>query len=145
MINKKLIAEIRSFNRFYVKILGLHNRYLHNSGFNLIEARIIYEVFNNQKVSATDLTHILGVDKGYLSRVLKKLGRAGLLDKVPSSIDGRTAYLRLSDKGIKTYNKLNHESDIQIESLIAPLKNEEKKALIISISKIQQLLSRMDG
>ena len=139
-MDKVTIAQIRSFNRFYVKILGLLEKYLHNSNFNLIEARIIYEIYNQKEVTSSGLIKDLGIDKGYMSRIVKKLDKKGILKRVNSFEDKRYFHLSLTDRGVEEYLKLNEASDIQIEHFIRSLEDDQKQELIAHMNAIKGLL-----
>ena len=67
------IANIRSFNRFYTRVLGLLDKYILNSQYTLSEVRILYELATHENLTASDLIETLHIDKGYLSRIILDL------------------------------------------------------------------------
>ena len=67
-----VIIDIRGFNRFYTNMLGLLNANIGSSDYSLTETRIIYEISKTEKCSANQLSNILRIDTGYLSRILRK-------------------------------------------------------------------------
>ena len=73
-----VIIDIRGFNRFYTNMLGLLNANIGSSDYSLTETRIIYEISKTEKCSANQLSNILRIDTGYLSRILKKLEKEGV-------------------------------------------------------------------
>jgi DNA-binding MarR family transcriptional regulator len=94
------ILEIRAFNRWYTFLIGLLDRYYLNSGYSLTEVRVLYEIHHAEGgITAHALTALLGLDKGYLSRMLRQFEKDKLLDKKRSGTDMRSFYLRLSKKG----------------------------------------------
>lgn len=134
-------SDIRSFNRFYTKKLGLFNQHLLESDFSLTEARVIYEINHTKNCTANSLIEELGIDKGFMSRILKKLESDGLIGKEKSSTDGRTYILCLTPSGTAAFSKLNEQSDRQIQSLIAHLSKGEYAKLIEAMKYIRTALN----
>src|SRR5258708_2022847 len=89
------IDAVRSFNRFYTKQIGVLQEGLLNSPFSLTEVRVLYELAYRDKPTAANLAKDLGLDAGYLSRILAVFEKRGLVSKVRSKTDGRQALLRL--------------------------------------------------
>ncbi len=85
------IAAIRGFNRFYTRAIGLLGRYLGGS-WSLTEARVLYELFTRDGLTARDLGAELGLDAGYLSRILARFERDGLLSRQAAADDGRRRF-----------------------------------------------------
>ena len=92
-------ANFRRFNRMYTRFIGTLNEGLLNSDYSLAEARVLYELANRVEPRASDIAEGLGVDPAYLSRMLGKFERAGLLRKKASEQDGRYAELMLTAQG----------------------------------------------
>lgn len=134
------VAQIRFFNRYYTQILGLLNRYLHNSSYTLSEARILYEINANKKITATDLANSLKLDKGYLSRVLKKLTKSNHVKRTVAPVDKRSSFLSLTAKGQKEFGFLNQASDAQIIQLIEDLNTEEVEKLVTHMTGIMKII-----
>ena len=93
------IDQIRWFNRHYVPLMQLLNAKYLETGYSTMECDVIIELFENDGVTATDLVAQLGIDKGYLSRLLTRCEKAGLLVRTPSPCDGRVRLLHLTDAG----------------------------------------------
>jgi DNA-binding MarR family transcriptional regulator/N-acetylglutamate synthase-like GNAT family acetyltransferase len=134
------IEAIRRFNRFYTRHIGLLEDGLLKSPFSLAEARVIYELAHHETTTATDLGHELGLDAGYLSRILRGFGKRDLIDKRPSETDGRQIILSLTETGQEAFATINARSQAQIEAMIAGLSEEEQARLVGAMNVIEGLL-----
>lgn len=139
---KNRIAEIRKFNRFYTDLIGLLNNHLLDSDYSIAEARILFEIFTRGNIAATDIVGKLSLDKGYLSRILKKMSRDGLILKSPSETDARVVFISLTQKGLSVFNELNEASDLQISQLISPVSVEDIEKLIFFMNGIREILEK---
>lgn len=110
------------------------------SPFSLTEARVIYELAQHEEVTARALSDELGLDAGYLSRILRGFRHKGLVERRPSKTDGRQSMLRLTDRGQETFAKLNHDSRLEVESMLAKLSEEEQLRLVGSMRALEDLL-----
>src|ERR1035437_4992320 len=108
--NDEILENIRQFNRFYTRQLGLLDECLLSSEFSLTEARILYELAQSERSTARTLGKDLMLDAGYLSRLLKKFEARGLISRTPSSADGREMALGLTDAGRAAFAPLNKAS-----------------------------------
>jgi DNA-binding MarR family transcriptional regulator/GNAT superfamily N-acetyltransferase len=134
------VAGVRSFNRFYTKQIGLlRNGYL-QSTLSLSQVRVLYELAHRDGLTATDLSKELGLDSGYLSRILLGFSKRGFLLRKPSEHDARQMHLSLSQKGKKVFAELDSKTQAEIESLLARLSAGEQARLIEAMQAIQQLL-----
>src|SRR6185503_2386428 len=95
------ISEIRHFNRFLTRQIGALREGLLHTPYSLTEARILFELAHHDNLTATHLGRDLGLDAGYLSRILARLEQHGLIEKVLSDSDGRQRLLRLTPGGQK--------------------------------------------
>ena len=136
------VFAIREFNRFYTARLGLlRKRYL-DGEFSLTEARILYEIESGPNLTASALRNTLGLDAGYLSRVLALLTRSNLVRQTVSKRDGREKMLTLSATGKSKLAKLNEQSELQIRGLLEPLSEAERNGVTAALSKARSILSR---
>lgn len=142
MHNQEKIQAIRAFNRFYTDLLGLLDTHLLKSDYSLAEARILYEIFIGKEISASDIIQKLKVDKGYLSRILKKLEKQGLVSKKLSAGDGRVSLLSLTPDGLKVFHELNNASDEQIGALIITMPLPQLNDLVKHMNAIMALLEK---
>src|SRR5262249_12862313 len=93
------VAAVRRFNRFYTAQIGVLHEGLLHSPFTLTEARVLYELAHRDRPTATDLVKELGLDAGYLSRILRGFRLRGLVARTSSTADGRQTLLSLTRKG----------------------------------------------
>ncbi|WP_210487140.1 bifunctional helix-turn-helix transcriptional regulator/GNAT family N-acetyltransferase [Rufibacter aurantiacus] len=138
---KEEIAQIRGFNRFYTAHLGLLNEHILNGPYSLAEARILYEIGQRQPVTAQELTTLLGLDKGYLSKIIKMFSNDGVISRTPSKEDSRVFHITLSEDGSKLLRELQGKSDSQIEKILEKLSSDEADMLVNSMRTVENLLS----
>ncbi len=134
------IAAVRRFNRFYTRQIGLLQEGLLRSPFSLTEARVIYELAHHEKTTATELADELGLDAGYLSRMLNRFQKRRLLVKQASETDGRQTLLQLTEQGQAAFAKLNADSQGEIEALLNKLSPPNQTRLLTSMHTIEALL-----
>ncbi|MFC3745175.1 GNAT family N-acetyltransferase [Paenibacillus sp. GCM10012306] len=137
----QVVPIIRQFNRFYTNVLGLLDQHLLDSDFSLSEARVLYEIGNNEQCTAKILIDRLRLDAGYLSRILKRFERENLTYRMPSEEDKRSYYLYLTEQGKNILHQLNTRSEQQIHQMISTLPDQEQQALAKSMTVIEQALS----
>jgi len=138
---KKETEHIRSFNRFYTAYLGLLNEHILNGPYSLAEARILFEIGLRQPVSLQELGVLLGLDKGYLSKIIKMFSNDGIVTRKPSKDDSRIYHISLSAQGSKLLNELQGRSDSQIEEFLQKLSPDERSMLVNSMRTVENLLS----
>jgi DNA-binding MarR family transcriptional regulator/GNAT superfamily N-acetyltransferase len=134
------IESVRRFNRFYTKQIGVLSDHILKSQFSLAEARIIYELAHREKATATELCGELGLDAGYLSRLLGAFKKRGLITRKPSETDGRQSFIWLTEKGRKAFAELNAHSHNEIEALIGSLPPADRNRLTDAMRVIEELL-----
>ena len=134
------VEAVRRFNRFYTRQIGVLHEKLLRSPFSLAEARVIYELAHHEKTTATELGAELGLDAGYLSRILRGFKKRGLIDKQPSKTDGRQSLLWLTEPGQEAFARLNAASRNEIEAMLSELATEEQNRLIEAMHTIERLL-----
>ena len=132
---------VRRFNRFYTRQIGVLQEGLLSSPFSLTEARVIYELAHHETTTATELGEDLGLDAGYLSRILRDFKRQGLIDKKASKKDGRQSLLWLTEQGQQAFAMLNTRSHHEIEKMLAGLPAGEQLRLLQAMLTIEKLLA----
>ncbi len=134
------VDAVRGFNRFYTRRIGVLREGLLQSPFSLTEVRVLYEIAHRQRPTATELCQELGLDPGYLSRILSKLEKRGLVRKSASPSDGRQALLELSAKGRKTFATLDARQRAEIAAMFRPLPATGQYRLVQAMHAIETLL-----
>jgi DNA-binding MarR family transcriptional regulator/N-acetylglutamate synthase-like GNAT family acetyltransferase len=134
------VSAVRRFNRFYTRRIGVLEEGLLASPFSLTEARVLYELAQGQALTATALGKELGLDAGYLSRILQKLRRRGLLVRRRSEADGRQGLLALTERGREAFQALDARSRDDVAALLRPLGADEQRRLLQSMKTIESLL-----
>src|ERR1700733_10130110 len=136
------VARFRHFNRMYTRYIGTLNEGLLNSDYSLAEARVLYELATRDAPRASEIAEGLGVDPGYLSRLLGKFERDGLLKRNASDQDGRFAELRLTPRGRAAFKKLNALSEAQAHTVLEELAPAARMELIAGMQTIESLLGK---
>ena len=137
------ITAFREFNRFHTRLVGALNEHLLASDFTLPQARVLYEVANapaKAPPSARDLSEVLNVDAGYLSRIVTGLVNKGLIERIPSEKNAKRLALTLSDKGRRAYSNLDAASIKEAAALLVNLSESERRQLLGAMSSIRRLL-----
>lgn len=139
-MDKEIIYDIRQFNRFYTKVLGLFNNQILDTDCSLTEARILFEISERTECIANNLVQELNIDRSYLSRILRKFEREGLIEKKSSPIDSRKNLLFLTRKGEELLDKINNQSDEQVNQLFNGLTTSEINEIRNSMMLIKEKL-----
>ncbi|HEY0526553.1 MAG TPA: helix-turn-helix domain-containing GNAT family N-acetyltransferase [Stellaceae bacterium] len=134
------VAAVRRFNRFYTQKIGVLEEGLLQSEFSLAESRVIYELAQRDRPTAAELAKDLGLDAGYLSRILRSFERRGLVAKEPSETDGRQNLLSLTDAGRDAFAVINARSRDEISALLDALTEPEQQRLLAAMQTIETLL-----
>jgi DNA-binding MarR family transcriptional regulator/GNAT superfamily N-acetyltransferase len=135
-----LVDQVRSFNRFYTREIGLLAEHLPASEFTLAEARVLYELAQSHEQTAADITRSLKMDKAFVSRMMARFHVSGLLKERVSPDHGKQKLLSLTAAGRRAFKRLNHGTETQIEALLAPLSEERRDHLAQNLNAIQRLL-----
>jgi DNA-binding MarR family transcriptional regulator/GNAT superfamily N-acetyltransferase len=134
------VSAMRGFNRFYTKQIGvLHEGFL-DSPFTLTEGRVLYELAQRDDATATAIGRDLGLDNGYLSRILQKFRAQRLVAHEPSREDARQRLLSLTDRGRRAIARLNTRSDAEIGRVLGGLSMQEQRRLLDAMRTIEDVL-----
>lgn len=134
------ITAVRRFSRFYTRQLGLLEDSLLHSGFSLTEARVLYELATRSNLTATDLIRELGIDAGYLSRLLKRFEERDLISRWTTPEDARQSRLRLTDAGRRAFRPLDRASREQVMAMISHLEPTDVARLVGAMQTIEGLM-----
>jgi len=134
------IAAVRRFSRFYTRQLGLLQESLVHTRFSLTEARVLYELANRERVTASELAADLDLDHGYLSRILRRFSEDGLLIKKRAADDGRQSVITVTAKGRKAFAPLNKGSHDQVAAMLGQLSTAEQQRVVGAMSTVERLL-----
>ena len=135
------VEAVRRFNRFYTKQIGVLHEGLLRSPFSLAEARVIYEVAHHEKTTATELSNELGLDAGYLSRLLRSFKKRGLIHKQHSQTDARQNLLSLTEQGQEAFAMLNSRSRNEVGTTLSNFSVVNQNRLVKAMHTIEGLLS----
>src|SRR5271154_244869 len=115
------VATVRRFNRFYTAKIGVLREGLLDGPYSLTETRVLFELAHRDGATAGELGRELGVDSGYLSRIVARFEAEGLLARAPSPTDGRKSVLRLTTHGKEAFAPLEAQSDRMVAEMLAAL------------------------
>ncbi len=134
------VDGVRRFNRFWTRRIGVLGEGLLRSPYSLTEARVLFEVARGEGMTASDLVRDLGLDPGYLSRVLARLEGRGVLDRVPSPSDGRRRLLRLTAAGEEAFSMLDRRSREEVTEMVGGLSEGDRGRLFDATRTIEEVL-----
>jgi DNA-binding MarR family transcriptional regulator/GNAT superfamily N-acetyltransferase len=134
------IEAVRRFNRFYTRQIGVLRESWAESPFSLAEVRVLYELAHHDDLTAGELGTELGLDRGYLSRILQSFEKRGFVKKTRSEKDARQTHLALTAKGRKVFAPFNNRSQQDVGSMLDALPATDQKILIESMHTIERLL-----
>lgn len=133
------VKAVRQFNRFYTARIGALDPYL-GSAMSLTDVRVLYELAHREKPVASEIGKALGLDAGYLSRVLRRFDTAGWLARRPHPDDARQQLLALTDTGHAAFAPLQQKSRDEAAALLAPLAAAERRQLVDAMTAVQTVL-----
>ena len=135
----KQVSAIRAFNRFYTRKIGVLDG-MASSPFSLAEARVLYELANRRQPTATDIRKELGLDAGYMSRILRDFERRKFVTRERSKTDERQRFLSLTSKGRSAFTPLDLRSNRDVAAMLEDLSPAERKQLVDSVQTVRRLL-----
>jgi DNA-binding MarR family transcriptional regulator/N-acetylglutamate synthase-like GNAT family acetyltransferase len=134
------VAAVRRFSRFYTRQLGLLAESMLASPYSLSEARVLYELAHGLNVTASDLIRELGLDAGYLSRMLKKFEDQGLIRRAPAEDDARRAVIALTAKGQAAFAPLDRGSHDSVVAMLEKIAPPDRPRFVTAMKTIARLL-----
>ena len=133
------VGEVRRFNRFWTRRIGVLREGYLESPFSLTEVRVLYELAHCEEATASELGKELGLDAGYLSRILRGFEERGMISRKPSEVDGRRSLLRLTEGGRKAFAPLDARSREDIGAMLDGLSAAEQDRLVEAMRVIEGL------
>jgi DNA-binding MarR family transcriptional regulator/N-acetylglutamate synthase-like GNAT family acetyltransferase len=133
------VGEVRRFNRFWTRRIGVLREGYLESPFSLTEVRVLYELAHCEEATASELGKELGLDTGYLSRILRGFEERGMISRKPSEVDGRRSLLRLTEGGRKAFAPLDARSREDIGAMLDGLSAAEQDRLVEAMRVIEGL------
>ena len=134
------VQSVRRFNRFYTRKIGVLQEGLLDSSLSLTEARVLYELAHRPDATATDVRGELGLDPGYLSRILRGFQKRGWLQRKPSRQDGRRQLLALTRAGRAAFEPLDARSSAEVRELLAGVPGGDATRLVQAMRTIESIL-----
>jgi DNA-binding MarR family transcriptional regulator/N-acetylglutamate synthase-like GNAT family acetyltransferase len=134
------VSALRSFNRFHTRLIGaLDERFL-GTDLTLPEARLLFEIANREQLIAADLQTALGLDAGYLSRMLARFEARGWIRRERGVRDARQRPISLTPAGRAVFDELEARQRLSLTTLIDPLDAMRRRDLVAAMGVVQALL-----
>jgi len=140
-VSERQVAAVRGFNRFYTRKIGVLREGVLASPFSLSEVRVLYELAHRKTTTAAELGRDLGLDAGYLSRILRRFAQRGLVSRRRSNSDGRETQLALTPRGGEAFAPLNRRQIDEVQTLLAELPEGERQKVVTAMRTIEQAFS----
>ncbi len=138
----KIVREIRRFNRFYTVNMGFLNSGYLDSNYSIAEIRILFEIKVYKVCIQSDIVKALHIDKSYLSRLVQRFCKKGLVEKMKSDNDKRMTKITLTAMGIEETERLIALTNKQIESQVRGLNSDECDKLCNALNMIISILGK---
>jgi DNA-binding MarR family transcriptional regulator/GNAT superfamily N-acetyltransferase len=135
------VAAVRAFNRFYTRQIGVLGDRLLDSPYSLSEMRVLYELAQRGQTNAATLGRDLGLDAGYLSRILSRFEGARLIVRAPAPADGRQSLLRLTARGRAAFAPLDARARRDVAAWLAPLSPASQRVVVAAMKTIERRLA----
>lgn len=134
------IQAVRHFSRFYTRRLGILQEHLLESDYSLTEVRVLYELAHREKPTAKAIADDLGLDAGYLSRILDRFAKKRFISRERSTEDARHVFLRLTSKGKSVFEPLDRQSNAQVAEMLRELSREQRRQLTAALSQVERTM-----
>lgn len=137
-----VVEKIREFNRFYMPSMNLLGNHYLGSEYSVTEARIFFEIYENEGCNAAHIAEQMNIDKSYLSRIIKGHEKNGYIRREKATADGRSYLLFLTESGKARAEDFIRKSNEEISSIVSGLSSQEQRQLSDAIDTIQNILSK---
>jgi DNA-binding MarR family transcriptional regulator/GNAT superfamily N-acetyltransferase len=135
------VAAVRAFNRFYTARIGVLRDGLLRTPHSLTEARVLYELGQREVTEVADLRREMDIDAGFLSRLLARLQRDGLVARERSTDDARRQRVRLTEEGRAAFAELDRRSADEIGAVLEALSEDDQRRLIAAMDAVRDVLT----
>jgi DNA-binding MarR family transcriptional regulator/N-acetylglutamate synthase-like GNAT family acetyltransferase len=136
------VGAVRAFNRFYTARIGVLGDGLLRTPHSLTEARVLYELGQREVTEVADLRREMGIDAGFLSRLLARLHRNGLVARERSTDDARRQRLRLTEEGSAAFAELDRRSADEVGAVLDALSEDDQRRLVGSMDAVREVLTQ---
>lgn len=143
-MKKQYVEQVRKFNREYAKVLGRIDQEIYNQPFSLTEARVITEIRTMGECTATEIRDDLGIDRGYMSRMIQRLEEENIILKKQATEDKRQFLLYLTEYGKKVYSELVEQANQGVESMLHTIPDRNLSRLTESMKTIESILLKRE-
>lgn len=134
------VEALRAFNRFYTRKIGVLEKGLLSSPFSLTQARVLFELAQRGQASANEIGDHLGLDAGYLSRIVRGFASDGLITRKPSPHDRRRTMLSLTATGRRAFADLDRRSQTQAATMLDELPPADRERLLGNMLAVRGML-----
>jgi DNA-binding MarR family transcriptional regulator/GNAT superfamily N-acetyltransferase len=134
------VSRVRRFNRFYTRRIGVLQEGYSGGPFSLAESRVLYEIGQRDKPTATEIARELGLDAGYLSRILKAFEARGYIAREPSPGDARQTLLSMTPRGRKAFAPIEAHTIKEVSAMLEALTADEQERLTCALATVETLL-----
>lgn len=142
---EKAVQRIREFNRFYMPLLRLLDNHYLDSQYTPTEARVLFEIYENDGCNAAFIAKVMNIDKSYLSRIIRTHEKKGYLIRNVSKTDSRAYHLHLTETGLMQTRDFIQKSNEQIKQIIHSLDRKECTELIKALNTITSILENCNN
>ena len=141
MLTQDQIADIQGFHKVYQNLFKSVDASIIEAGYSLTEKDVLLEISKTERCTANILIGQLGIDRSYMSRMLKQFEKNGLIKKNPSSTDSRIKYIHLTDFGREEFNRLSDIQNRQIACAFEKLSPEDADSICAALVMTRNKLS----
>jgi DNA-binding MarR family transcriptional regulator/N-acetylglutamate synthase-like GNAT family acetyltransferase len=135
------VRAVREFNRFYTNVIGLlRGKYL-DTPYSLTEARLLFELAQQDTSEVADLRRVVDIDPGYLSRILARFESDGLIARQRSAADARRQVIRLTGTGRTVVAGLDARSAEQTRDMLATVRDDDQRKVLDAMRVIKEMLT----
>lgn len=142
LVPDERVQAVRQFSRLYTKRIGVLHEMLLGSEYSLTEVRVLYELAHRECSTASEISDDLALDRGYLSRILRRFANQKLIARERSLEDARQVGLRLTHKGRAVFASLDAQSSAQASEILAALPEARQKRLVGALREAEDALSK---